>query len=264
MPGPSLAVPTMVALPQGPASIVDEGHGPPLVLVHGAPGSARDFRWLTPHLTASFRVVRVELPGFGGTPRATGADPSALGRGRFLLALCDALGLERPVILGHSLGGVAAQAAAWLRPTGVHGLALVASAGLRPHAVVRRSPIRGLLTALRHPATRWAARPVVRGVFGRIGFPGASTAAIERTLEVVDGTDFAEHAARVRDRRVPTLVAWCDDDPLIERAIAEELALASAPGPRLRWASGGHNPQKSRAAELAAALVDWHASLGDA
>jgi pimeloyl-ACP methyl ester carboxylesterase len=57
--------------------------------------------------------------------------------------------------------------------------------------------------------------------------------------------------------RAPTLLASCDDDPLVEPAIGEQLGRACPDGPRLRFDSGGHNPQKSQACEIAEVLEPW-------
>ena len=55
--------------------------------------------------------------------------------------------------------------------------------------------------------------------------------------------------------RAPTLTAFCDDDPFIEPEIQEELGALVPVGPRLRWAEGGHNVQKTHAVEVAEALL---------
>lgn len=119
---PSDASPRVLQLAGGPASVVDEGPrgASALLLVHGAPGSARDFRWLTPALHG-LRVVRVELPGFGGTPLSTQPSVAVTDRARFVLEVADALGLSTAALLGHSLGGVVAVAAASLAPERVRG-----------------------------------------------------------------------------------------------------------------------------------------------
>ncbi len=77
-------------------SLVDEGppDGRPWVLVHGIPGSARDFRWFTPALrlaAPSDRIVRLEMPGFGATPLQTEPDPSVEARARYV---CEVVGIE--------------------------------------------------------------------------------------------------------------------------------------------------------------------------
>jgi len=251
---PSEAPARIVATSRGPASVVDEGDGPPVVLVHGLPGSVRDFRWLTPSLVTRARVVRVDLPGFGGTPIVSGPDPSPEGRAAFVHAVVDALGLERPVIVGHSMGGLVAVATVAARPGGFRGLGLVASPGLRPHAGFRRLPRRSLHLVTTGP---WAPafRPLVRRLFESAGFRGYPDAALARTVACLRATRFDAHAARVRSLSLPTLAAWCADDPLVDASLLAELADALPPGPRLRWATGGHNPQKTHAPALAEGIL---------
>ena len=53
----------------------------------------------------------------------------------------------------------------------------------------------------------------------------------------------------------PTLVAFCRDDHLLDEAIAEELARHIPGARRLAFPTGGHNLQKTRAPELAAAIL---------
>ena len=57
-------------LPGGPVGYTDVGDGPVVVALHGAPGSVRDWRWLGPLLEPRIRLVRVDMPGYGDTPRA--------------------------------------------------------------------------------------------------------------------------------------------------------------------------------------------------
>ena len=79
-----------------------EGHGEPLLLVHGFGLDHRVWAPQWPALAAAFDVISVDLRGFGrsslpsGTPYAHHED---------LRALLDALGVERAHLIGHSLGG---------------------------------------------------------------------------------------------------------------------------------------------------------------
>lgn len=259
---PSDAAPTTVPLVRGrTASVVDEGEGPAFLLVHGIPGSARDFRWLSPCLVAEgVRAIRVEMPGFGGTPLATEPSPSVEARARYVLDVMDALELEAPVIVGHSMGGVIGTMAAHLAPDRVRGLSLVSSPGLRPHQGLRRFPAKRIALVLRIPgARRLLAKRIERG-FVRSGFRGHPHAALVHTIRCVAALDIDAHASRLHALRVPTQVAFCEDDPLIELPIFEALADAVS-GPVARYATGGHNPQKAWAVELAQALVGWASTL---
>lgn len=234
---------------------MDEGAGPVVVLVHGLPGSGRDFRWLAPHLSPSVRVLRVDLPGFGETPVETAPDPSPMGRARFVLAFLDALGVERAALAGHSMGGVVACAMVSLEPERFDFLTLLASPGVRPHAVLRRVPFRFIEGLLARPRVWAALRPLTRQLFRWGGFRGYSDAELERTLLCVARTSIPEHAARVRSLSLPTVVAWAEDDPLIEAPIMEELADECPAGPRLHFEVGGHNVQKTHASWIARAII---------
>lgn len=247
-----------VELPRGPAAYTDEGTGPAIVALHGLPGSARDFRWLAPRVGA--RMIRIDQPGFGETPVRTEPDPSPNGRARFTLAVVRALGLDRPLLLGHSMGGIVACAACELDPAAFSGLALISSPGLRPHIGLRRVPVRPLDWLLKRPRLGPSLAPLLRRAFAAGGFRGYPDRELYRTIRCVAETSIAKHAARVPRLKLPTLVAWCDDDPLIEAEIAHDLAAACPSGPRLHFATGGHNPQKSHAEALGAALTAWLAA----
>jgi pimeloyl-ACP methyl ester carboxylesterase len=88
-------------LRKGPFTYTDEGAGEVVVALHGLPGSVRDWRWLAPAL-AGVRLVRIDQPGFGGTPLQTEPDSSLAARTRFVLAALAALAIDRFVVLGPS------------------------------------------------------------------------------------------------------------------------------------------------------------------
>jgi pimeloyl-ACP methyl ester carboxylesterase len=80
------------------------GHGPPLVLVHGAPSDSRVWRRQLDDLADSFDVIAWDAPGCGESE-----DPPESFRlpdyADALAGLIAALGLGRPHVLGHSFGG---------------------------------------------------------------------------------------------------------------------------------------------------------------
>jgi len=106
---------------------VDEGRGPPVVLIHGFGGHTFSYRFLIPELARDHRVVAVDLLGFGYSERVPGADYSQEAQARRVLRLMDALGIQRASLVGHSMGGEVAMRAAAAAPERVAQLALVAS-----------------------------------------------------------------------------------------------------------------------------------------
>lgn len=242
-----------------PITWVDAGprEGPCVVMIHGLPGSHRDFRWLAPPLELlGLRVIRLDMPGFGGTEACP---PQLPVLARHVLRRLDHLELERVVLVGHSFGGPQALLAASQDPRRVRGLALISSVGLRPHQGLRRVPRLGALNkGLSLPIVRRPLMRAVKTVFHRSGFP-KSTPEHEmlRSFEVVGAVDFEAIGAAVRALSVSTLVSYCSDDPLVEPAIGDQLGHACPTGPRLRFETGGHNPQKVWACEIAEALEPW-------
>ncbi|KAG3099104.1 hypothetical protein PI124_g7059 [Phytophthora idaei] len=77
-------------------------------------------------------------------------------------------------------------------------------------------------------------------------------------------TDFKlarEQVALLKHLRMPTLVAWSKSDEYIQEAILTELGELCYPGPRLAFAGGGHNIQKTRVDPIATAINDWIAGV---
>ncbi len=112
------------------------GQGPDIVLIHGANGSLRDFTFaLVDRLAPRFRVIAVDRPGLGRSERPEGFggafntqdEPPAL-QAQILQAATDMVGVENPIVLGHSYGGAIALAWALERPEQTAGLVLVGAA----------------------------------------------------------------------------------------------------------------------------------------
>ncbi|WP_148616405.1 alpha/beta fold hydrolase [Nocardioides rubriscoriae] len=97
--------------------------GPPVVLLHAFPLSSTVFDRLRRHLDGS-RVVRVDLPGLGRSAPAAVGEPSVAAMADAVVAVLDAEGVERAVVLGVSTGGYVALELAARHPDRVSGLVL--------------------------------------------------------------------------------------------------------------------------------------------
>lgn len=251
-----------VALPGGPLAYADEGEGLPIVLVHGLPGGRRDFRWLAPCLSPHVRVLRPDLPGWGDSPLETAPGTTLAARGVVVAELVEALGLERVVLAGHSMGG-AVSLAAWERlGSKVAGMAFIAAPGPRPHRRMRDWKPKLVARMLRTPL-RYPLMGPLRRSFASAGFPPMSDPQLLHCMACVAAFDWSAQSRRLHALDVPSLVTWCDDDFLIEGPIFEELSTVAPDGPRLRFPDGGHTLQKSRSVEIGEALVAFaQAHLG--
>ena len=93
------------------------GQGPDLVLIHGASGSLREFTFqLMPELAKRYRVLAFDRPGLGLSDALPAANTSLAAQAGHLRAAAALLGVERPVVLGHSYGGSVALAWALADP----------------------------------------------------------------------------------------------------------------------------------------------------
>lgn len=102
------------------------GDGPPVVLIHGANGNLRDWTFsIAPRIAERRRVIAMDRPGLGYSERPTegGSDPRV--QARSLRGAADALGAERPILVGHSWGAAVALAWALERPDDVAGVVVV-------------------------------------------------------------------------------------------------------------------------------------------
>ncbi|WP_223067794.1 alpha/beta fold hydrolase [Paenibacillus caui] len=104
----------------------DQGAGEVIVLLHGFCGSSAYWDWILPILSKHYRCIAPDLRGHGSTDAPLGAytieqmaDDVAL--------LLDSLGIERCILLGHSMGGYVTLSLAQRYPSKLNGFGLIHS-----------------------------------------------------------------------------------------------------------------------------------------
>ncbi len=106
---------------------LDKGSGPAIVILHGLGGQMGNFTYaLLERLTGEFRVILMDRPGSGYSTRARGATGRLTEQAATVAEFIRRLGLERPLLVGHSLGGAIALGVALDHPEVISGLALIA------------------------------------------------------------------------------------------------------------------------------------------
>lgn len=123
----------------GPAGMlqVDDGGtgGIPVVFAHSFAGSSRHWVAQLAHLRPTRRAIAFDLRGHGGSAAPTDTSDYAVDSlATDIGAVLDGLGLQRVVLVGHSMGGSAAVAYAGAHPDRVAGLVLVGTPGETPPA----------------------------------------------------------------------------------------------------------------------------------
>ena len=225
------------------------GAGPDVVLVSGLGGAAGFWAPLVAALARRVRVIRFDQRGIGASTRGEAAltiDRLA----QDCLALLDAIGADRPILVGHSTGGVIGQSLArqapgrlggfvpsgsWLRPNRFMTALFAARRSLLDHDPAAYAAIGAILG--HDPAwlkENWASFEAI------VAQPPASPEARRIVRERIDALvafDGAAYAARLG---VPTLVLGARDDMIVPSFLQQELAVA-IPGARLAIApDGGH------------------------
>ena len=136
----------------------DGGDGdPPVVFVHSAAGQSGQWSAQLAHLRRSRRALAVDLRGHGRSPAGGGADFQVAALAGDVTATLDRLGIERVVLVGHSLGGSVCVSVAGSHPRRVAGLLLVDPSG--DGRLVPKDQAAGMMAALRSDAYR----PTIEG-----------------------------------------------------------------------------------------------------
>lgn len=111
--------------------------GPAVIMLHGTSDSSFSFSRVLPLMPAHLRVIAVDQRGHGNSDHpAFGYSMDAFASD--LLALMDALRIDRAIVVGHSMGSFIARSAAERAPDRIARLVLIGSAITPRNAVIRQ------------------------------------------------------------------------------------------------------------------------------
>ncbi|WP_196807372.1 alpha/beta fold hydrolase [Candidatus Solirubrobacter pratensis] len=246
-------------------SAMEAGQGPAVLALHGLGATKGSLLPTLAALADHFRVVAIDLPGFGDSDKPIGASYDPRFFARTVVDVLDALELERAHLIGNSLGGRIALEVGLQSPERVDRLALLAPSLAwrrnRPWAPLLRlvRPELGLLQP--------APRPVVEAIVRRL-IPGAAdgwaAAGVDEFLRayLTPAGRAAFYAAarhiyleeplgdggfwpRLRTLNPPALFVWGRRDRIVPLAFARHVTDA-LPGARHVELDCGHVPQVER------------------
>jgi pimeloyl-ACP methyl ester carboxylesterase len=247
--------------------VLEAGQGTPLVYLHGA-GGIPVWEEILPRLAERHRVVAPLLPGFG---RSEGLELLDEPQDLFLHAfdVLEALGLERPPIVGESLGGWMAAEMAALRPREVGRLVLLAPIGLwrdeAPVVDMFGHMTHELVPYLFHDQSCAAAQRMLSLTAMFSERDDRTEEQVELLIGLIRGFRTAakflfpipEHGLERRLWRIrtPTLVLWGENDrfvaPLYGKIFAEKIE-----GARLETIPHAGHLLASEAGEACAAAIE--------
>jgi haloalkane dehalogenase len=261
------------------------GSGPTFVLLHGFPDNSHIYDLLIPHLAAAGRrTVAFDFLGFGASDKPEGALYSFEQQLGDLVAVVDALGLERIIPVGHDAGGPAAVNFALRHPTHAAGICMMnafydESPGLRVPEFIELFANKNLKALTRHTLAtqfawlldfqrgQWRANmseaqqahynefivPIVDKNFTQQ--PSAGPAFAQMTYQLFD--EVAANTARLPDLRrssLPLLLIWGRADPYLHVSVAEHLK-SQARNAAIHALEAGHWPQIDEPADIARIML---------
>ena len=133
-----------VALGNRQIHLHEFGAGPPVLMLHGGgPGASglSNYARNIDALASRFRVLVPDLPGYGGSSKGVNSEDPFGDLAAAMLALLDALGIDRAHVVGNSLGGACALRMALEQPGRVDRLVLMGPGGI---GISQAAPTEGL------------------------------------------------------------------------------------------------------------------------
>jgi pimeloyl-ACP methyl ester carboxylesterase len=198
---------------------VQEGRGPDLLLVHGLGGSLVCWAPIFSDLKKKYRVTALDLPGFGRSDKRLDRAYTLDTQTARLKQFIEATKIERPFVVGHSMGGAITTWLARTSPTAVNKLLLLAPA--LNHRIVALHP--GLFTWFLKPTGRLLVnKAMVRWMYTKRTLrklPPNVDELVEEYYKpytepgAVDV--FLQHAHLLRDKRLPGDLAKLSTPTLI-------------------------------------------------
>lgn len=227
-----------------------------IVFIHGNTGSTRWWHPAMAALAAEFAMTAVDLRGFGRSPDGD-ATVTLAGHAADVAATAAALGLDKFIFVGHSLGGGVAMEFAARYPQRLTGLVLVdpvplgglkgVDYGLLERSIANGWMVPGLKATMVQPVAADYFATLAEDCLRSLPAVIANT----RALEAADFTAVAPLFAK------PVLVVHGEKDPLVPLAESEKTAAAYPQAVLAVIAAAGHCPQVEQPEEFARRLREF-------
>jgi pimeloyl-ACP methyl ester carboxylesterase len=242
---------------------------PSVLLIHGFGNSLQSFRELAPRLADVCHVIAIDMPGYGLSDKPVDHDYHNGPQAAVLVKAARALGLQRVVYVGHSLGGAVALHAA-IQDRQARGLVL-----LNPGII--RTGVPKIVQVTVPPLPRMSAKMFAsrefRGDFLKGSYVNPELVTESVIDEVMLGarsqgymagmtslmTQYAEgEEIRLAPQvTVPTLIPWGNRDKNKPPSEADELQDMIRGSKLVRFDNAGHYVHEEAAEGVALAILEW-------
>jgi pimeloyl-ACP methyl ester carboxylesterase len=264
----SKPMPTITGLCEGPSGQlhIDDGGrgGVPVIFIHSAAGSTAHFAAQLEHLRKSRRALAIDLRGHGRSQVPRDGDFRISSMAEDITAVADALGIERYVLVGHSMGGAVAVSHAGAHPQRVAGLLLLDPAS--DGRLIPAQQAQGMMAALRSDGwvdTVWSfwssmlgpSRSEVKDLLLK-GLRSTAQAAVAEPLEDLLTFDPVPPLSRYRGPRL-SIITQANETPGAYQRLVPDL-------PSRKVEGTGHWLQLDDPAQVNRLLDGFLASVDDA
>jgi pimeloyl-ACP methyl ester carboxylesterase len=243
---------------------------PALLLLHGFGSSLQTWDEWALKLEPSYRVIRLDLPGFG----LTGASPSRNYSEENDLALltqfADKLGLDKFSLIGHSMGGKMAWSLAASQPERVQALVLMAPDGFPEAKDIGSKPyeVPAVMSVIQYFLPKYFVQKSIEPAFvdvkalnealvnryyDMLRAPGVRGAILDRSNQTI----YTDPVPRLKNIKAPTLLLWGAQDQMIPSANAQSYAGVLANSTTIVIPNLGHLLQEEQAEKGLAAVKQF-------
>lgn len=239
----------------------EDAKGPPVIMIHGIMAQLRHFSYnFAERIARDHRVILIDRPGWGHST-ISGKRPPISVQADMIAEALTKLGIEKPVVVGHSMGGAVSLALAIRHPQAVRSIALIAPLTQPIEKIVdtfasllvpqRLAPIIawtlsvpiGIKSGTTKAAQAFSPDPVpadfaLKGG-GMLALKPASFQS--GVFEVASGpAEMTAQAKLYGGIKVPVAILYGKGDYLLEPGLHGEKTAAEIPGCRLTLIEGGH------------------------
>jgi pimeloyl-ACP methyl ester carboxylesterase len=243
----------------------EQGQGQPLILLHGYGASTYSWRHVLPYFSKAYRVIAIDLKGFGLSDKPTDGDYSVLEQSRIVYEFIRVHRLENVILAGHSLGGAVSLLAYLMQSDqGAHHISkliLIDTASypqdLPLFISILRVPIINELS-LFLSSNNFKSRMILRKAFfdhskiteetvatygAYLSLPGASQALIKTAKQMLP-SNLEEISERYKSIDIPVLLIWGENDEIVPLEVGRKLAVNIPNSKLVVIPNCGHVPQE--------------------
>ena len=194
---------------------------PALLFLHGFGSSLQTWDNWSAKLEPQYRVIRLDLPGFGLTGAHPAQDYSEATDVAILTHFVDKLGLNQFSVIGHSMGGKMAWSLAASQPERVKALVLMAPDGFPEAQDIGSKPyeVPAIMGLIQYFLPKYFVQKSIE-YYDMLRAPGVRGAILDRSNQTI----YTDPVPRLKKIKAPTLLLWGEQDQMIPSSNAQSYA----------------------------------------